>query len=78
MAAVQAVSPEVGTEALALIGAERGLPVEDVVASLVNDLDALAGSTVVALDDYHLIDNPDVHHAVALLLDHLPPQVTHR
>ena len=55
---------------------DRGLPVEDIVASLVNDLDALAGSTVLALDDYHVIDDPQVHDAVAFLLDHLPPQVT--
>jgi len=31
---------------------------------------------VLALDDYHVIDNPAVHEAVAFLLDHLPPQVT--
>ena len=46
------------------------------MASLINDLDALAGPTVLALDDYHVIDNPEVHQVVAFLLDHLPPQVT--
>jgi LuxR family transcriptional regulator, maltose regulon positive regulatory protein len=75
-AALQAVDPEVGAEALALMDTERALPVEDIVASLVNDLDALEGATVVALDDYHVIDAPEVHGAVAFLLDHLPPQVT--
>src|SRR4051812_13709756 len=69
VAALQTASPEVGAEVLALIDTERGVPVEDVVASLVNDLDALAGATVVALDDYHLIDDPEVHEAVAFLLD---------
>ncbi|MFC7596994.1 LuxR C-terminal-related transcriptional regulator [Terrabacter sp. GCM10028922] len=76
VAALQAASPEVGAEALALMDTERGLPVEDVIASLVNDLDVLAGATVLALDDYHVIDAPEVHNAVAMLLDHLPPQVT--
>ena len=76
MAALKAFGPEVGAEALALMDTERALPVEDIVASLVNDLDALEGATVVALDDYHVIDAPEVHGAVALLLDHLPPQVT--
>jgi LuxR family maltose regulon positive regulatory protein len=76
VAALQAACPEVGAEALALMDTDRTLPVEDVVASLVNDLDALAGSTAVALDDYHLVDDPEIHHAVAFLLDHLPPQVT--
>jgi LuxR family maltose regulon positive regulatory protein len=76
VAALQAASQDVGAEALALMDTERGLPVEDVVASLINDLDALAGATVVALDDYHVIDVPEIHHAVAFLLDHLPPQIT--
>ena len=76
-ASLQVASPgSRGAEALALVDAGRGPSVEDVVASLVNDLDALAGATVLALDDYHVIDDPDVHRAVALLLDDLPPQVT--
>ena len=36
----------------------------------------LAGPTVVALDDYHVIDGAAVHEAVTFLLDNLPPQVT--
>ena len=36
----------------------------------------LAGPTVLALDDYHVIDAPPVHEAVTFLLDNLPPQVT--
>jgi ATP/maltotriose-dependent transcriptional regulator MalT len=39
-------------------------------------LDVYAGTTVVALDDYHVIDTPAVHEAVTFLLDHLPPRVT--
>ena len=27
------------------------------------------------LDDYHLIDAPPIHHALAFLLDHAPPQL---
>src|SRR6201999_4347076 len=49
---------------------------DDVLVSLINDLDVLAGPTVVALDDYHVIDGAAVHEAVTFLLDNLPPQVT--
>lgn len=76
VAALQVASAEVGASALALIDTNHALPVEDIVASLVNDLDGLAGPTVLALDDYHVIDAPEVHRAVALLVEHLPPQVT--
>src|SRR5215470_13070814 len=63
-------------QALALLESDRALPTEAVLVSLVNDLDELAGPTVLALDDYHVIDAPDVHESVTFLLGHLPPQVT--
>ena len=76
VAAIQTASPRVGAEALALLESDRALPAEAVLVSLVNDLDELAGPTVLALDDYHVIDAPDIHESVTFLLDHLPPQVT--
>ena len=76
VAAIQANSPQAGGEALALLESGQSLPAEAVLVSLVNDLDELAGPTVLALDDYHVIDAPDVHEAVTFLLGHLPPQVS--
>ena len=76
VAAIQVADPEVGVEALGLLAAGGATPPEDVLVSLINDLDLLAGSTVVALDDYHVIDSAAIHEAVAFLLDNLPPQVT--
>jgi LuxR family maltose regulon positive regulatory protein len=55
---------------------DRAVPAQTVLGSLVDDLDQLAGPTVLALDDYHVIDNPAVHEAVGYLLDSLPPQAT--
>ena len=76
VAAAQVADPEVGVEALGLLEAGGATPPEDVLVSLINDLDLLAGSTVVALDDYHVIDSAAIHEAVTFLLDNLPPQVT--
>jgi LuxR family maltose regulon positive regulatory protein len=76
VAAIQVSSPQVGAEALALAESDRTVPAEAVLVSLVNDLDELAGPTVLALDDYHVIDAPDIHESVTFLLGHLPPQVT--
>ncbi len=76
VAAIQVADPEVGVDTLALLEAGGSTPTEAVLVSLINDLDVLADSTVVALDDYHVIDGPAVHDAVAFLLDNLPPQVT--
>ncbi len=74
--AIRGVADGLGEEALALLTNSRTLPTEEVVASLINDLDEVDGRTVIALDDYHLADSPEVNDAVAFLLDHLPPNVT--
>ena len=76
VAAIQTTEPEVGVDALAVIEAGSGASTEDILVSLVNDLDILAGPTVLALDDYHVIDTAAVHDAVTFLLENLPPQVT--
>ncbi len=76
VAAIQTAEPEVGVEALALMEAGGSTLTDAVLVSLINDLDAIAGPTVVALDDYHVIDGGDVHAALTFLLDNLPPQVT--
>ncbi len=76
VAAIQTAEPLVGVDALAALEAGGTTPTDAVLVSLINDLDVLAGPTVVALDDYHVIDTTAVHEAVTFLLDNLPPQVT--
>src|SRR5918993_3268375 len=75
VAAIQTAEPEAGVDALALLEADGTTPTDAVLVSVINDLDVLAGPTVVALDDYHVIDAAAVHEAVTFLLDNLPPQV---
>jgi LuxR family transcriptional regulator, maltose regulon positive regulatory protein len=41
----------------------------------VNDLDLLDRDIVLVLDDYHVIESTELHEAVELLLEHLPPQL---
>ena len=76
VAALQTTNPDLGADALALMGSDRGFATDEVLVSLANDLDTLAEPTVLALDDYHVIDAQAVHEAVTFLLDNLPRQVT--
>jgi LuxR family maltose regulon positive regulatory protein len=76
VAAIQVVEPDAGGDALASLEAGGATPGEAVLISLINDLDVVAGPTVLALDDYHAIEGTAVHDAVAFLLDNLPPQIT--
>ena len=58
VAAIQTAEPEAGRRRARAAGGRRPSPTDAVLVSLINDLDVLAGPTVVALDDYHVIDAP--------------------
>jgi LuxR family maltose regulon positive regulatory protein len=73
VAALRTIAPDCGRGALAWLDAPQPPPPEVVVTGLVNDLTALPAPGLLVLDDYHLVRAPDVHAAVAFLLDHLPP-----
>jgi LuxR family transcriptional regulator, maltose regulon positive regulatory protein len=47
-----------------------------VVPALVNELAARAEPLVVVIDDYHLIDNVDVHRGMERLIELGPPQIS--
>jgi LuxR family maltose regulon positive regulatory protein len=75
VAALQTLRPEVGRQSLPLLQLPQPPPLETILALLVNDIAAILPGFVFVLDDYHVIDSPAVHAALAFLLDHLPPQM---
>ena len=50
-------------------------PIETVLATLLNELSAVPDDIVLVLNDYHVVDAPDIQDGMAFLLEHLPPQV---
>ncbi len=66
--------PAVGDSALALLATGQP-PLDVVLATLVNELSSVPTELDLVLDDYHLVDNPDLQPGVAYLVEHLPPQV---
>lgn len=70
--AIRTVEPLVGADALALLQARGTRLVENVLPALVNDLEPLGERVVLVLDDYHLLENEEIHEALVFLLDHLP------
>jgi LuxR family maltose regulon positive regulatory protein len=75
VAALQTAAPGVGLVAQAALASPQPPPIEPALVALLNDLAALDGRLLLALDDYHRITAPAIHRGVELLLDHLPPQV---
>jgi ATP/maltotriose-dependent transcriptional regulator MalT len=72
--ALQAAAPGVGSSALLLLQSGQP-PVETVLTTVLNELGSAPNDLYLVLDDYHLVDGPDIQAAMTFLLEHLPPQV---
>ena len=72
--ALQTAVPGVGAGVLPLLQSAQP-PIETVLAAVLNELSAVPNEVDLVLDDYHLVDGPDVRPGIAFLLEHLPPQV---
>lgn len=75
VAAFQSITPTIGRTNMALLHSAQTPSIETLLPLLVNELTALPQPSVLVLDDYHVIDSPAIHQALAFLLDHLPPQL---
>jgi LuxR family maltose regulon positive regulatory protein len=74
-AALDAVEPGVADAATALLQAPQPPPVEALLITLLNGVSHLSRDIILVLDDYHVIETPALHDALAFFLDHLPPRV---
>ncbi|HEY5848815.1 MAG TPA: LuxR C-terminal-related transcriptional regulator [Microlunatus sp.] len=72
--ALQTAVPGVGAGVLPLLQSARP-PIETVLAAVLNELSVVPNDVDLVLDDYHLVDGPDVRAGMTFLLEHLPPQV---
>lgn len=77
LATLETVCPDIGADARAMIQPAQPLQHTTVLTVLLNRLVAMLpeGNLVLALDDYHVIEQPAIHDMVAFLLDHLPPHM---
>ncbi len=73
--AIGRANPEIAAHLEPLVAGSLGAG-QVVVPAIVNELSSLTERLVVVLDDYHVIDDPEVHHAVERLIDLSPPQLT--
>jgi LuxR family maltose regulon positive regulatory protein len=71
-AALQTIAPGIGGSAQASLHAPGTTIPDHVLPLLINDLAELAEPIVLVLDDYHLIENGDIHGAIQLLVERLP------
>jgi LuxR family maltose regulon positive regulatory protein len=48
---------------------------EPMIKELLNELNHITGKLVIILDDYHVIELPDIHQSLGYLLEYLPPHI---
>ena len=77
LAALEVQVPGPCQAARALLQADplRPAPVEQVLAILINALQAERSPVVLVLDDYHVIQDPRIHAALGSLLEQMPPSL---
>ncbi|MGD2049723.1 MAG: LuxR C-terminal-related transcriptional regulator, partial [Chloroflexota bacterium] len=73
LAAWEEVQPGLRESELDLLLGDMVPDMEAVLAAFINVPADISDHTVIVLDDYHLIQEPSIHEALAFLLDHLPP-----
>ncbi|MBU0491941.1 MAG: LuxR C-terminal-related transcriptional regulator, partial [Chloroflexi bacterium] len=77
IAALQHGQADIGQDAQAMLQAPlpQRPPIETVLTSLINEAATCPGTLILVLDDVHLITAPEVHDALTLLVDRLPPSL---
>ncbi|HVO41042.1 MAG TPA: AAA family ATPase, partial [Aggregatilineales bacterium] len=75
IAALQTVWNDFGANSLDSLRSPQTVPIESVLAALINEIAGASDPLVLVLDDYHAVKTPAIHEAMAFLVDHLPPQL---
>ncbi|HEY0605008.1 MAG TPA: AAA family ATPase, partial [Herpetosiphonaceae bacterium] len=75
VAAVQSIAPTIGAGVLQVLQSSQPPPAEAILTALLNDLTTLADPFILVLDDYHVLDAPEVDQALTFMLEHLPPRM---
>ena len=75
IAALQNIDSSIGQPAMAMLLSPQLPPLESVMTSLIKEITKIPNDFVLVLDDYHSVDDKQVHNIVEFLLDHLPVQM---
>jgi LuxR family maltose regulon positive regulatory protein len=74
-AALQAADGSIGETALVALQSPQSPPLEPLVTALINDVATSSAPFILVLDDYHVVENEEIHDSLNFLLDYLPRQL---
>jgi len=75
LSALQRFEPSFAKVALSALASSQPPKIEALLPDLINQLLARKSLLMLVLDDYHLIDNSEIHQSLQRFIDHLPESV---
>jgi LuxR family transcriptional regulator, maltose regulon positive regulatory protein len=75
VAALSRLHPGVGATASALLSSPQPPRMATILTTLVNDLHSISSDVIFVLDDYQLIESPEIHQAMTFLIENRPPRL---
>lgn len=75
VSALQRVKPDLGCEVMTMVEADQTIPVEGIWEYLISDISSIPFPFIIVLDDYHIIENHQIHKCLAFLLEQMPPSM---
>jgi LuxR family maltose regulon positive regulatory protein len=75
IAAIQTLFPEVCSTTHSLLAAPQTPALDYLTTTLINEMADLPETFLLVLDDYHFVNQVDVHQLVSALMQHGPPQL---
>ncbi|MCD9024767.1 LuxR C-terminal-related transcriptional regulator [Cohnella silvisoli] len=75
LAALRTIGANIGEGVFGALQSPQPPPIESILTVLLNEIATFPNSFILVLDDYHVIDDKSIDHALAFLLDNLPSQM---
>jgi LuxR family maltose regulon positive regulatory protein len=75
IAALEKTQEDVGQDVRAILQGSQELQIQTILSVLINDIDLISEDFILILDDYHVIENNEVHETLNFLIDHLPTKM---
>lgn len=75
IAAVRTIIPRFGEAPLAALKSSQYISRDVFLSGFIGEISEISTPFAVVLDDYHLIESPEIHESIASLLDYSPPQM---
>lgn len=70
--ALQTIEKDLGNSTRSMLDVNEGFPIESFAANLISDISEFKTDFLLILDDFHVIDNPNVYKAAEFILDNMP------